>query len=108
MYDLANSNVKGIYEDFKISILKLKIEDKMFIIYIGEVPKIRTFNGQIEVILEISIRNICLNLIYFVKKYIEENEVAIENFEGYKLRYFSKDIEELEELKDINKRLKLL
>lgn len=101
----CSSIVKSEYEDFRIDNLILKIENKnYFDIYGGESSIIPDSNGIQKSEIIVSIREICVKIIIFIDKFIENDNCK--SIPSFSLRYFDKEIDKLKEIKILNNTLR--
>ncbi len=93
-----NTLVTGKYQDFELTGLRMLIQDKSFYdMYTSSVCVGKNFNGVMNSELEISIRDFCGKMLTLLSYETKEHPDLL-NKHDFSLRYFDKELDELQEL----------
>ena len=107
LQDNCDTNISGSYNDFDLSCISLKVEDKnYFDMYGGESSIERGFDGDILYKLEISVRDFCWKICRFIDIFLKENTDNKYEIPSFSIRRFDKQIDELNEINAINETLR--
>jgi len=103
IHNNCDTNVAGTYDDFDLSCLSLKVEDKnYFDMYGGEASIEKGIDGSVSCKLEISVRDFCWKICRFIDIFLKENTDNKYEISAFSIRRFDKQIDELNEINVIN------